>query len=202
MKPKPKFKGKPKKGIRKGGAKGPKTPKIPKQFQQNPLITYSKKEITENLDKFPGLMKTLAHAYEIQIKYTQEYSFFPEDPPEKEKKASKKNKAAKEKVENSDNNVETESNQDVSNDSDETIETKSTDNKSENNPEDTEKTSKLKSSSDNPEAKNEDESKEDESVEIADDYWFCNDMTTAVILMKYLDQFPGRVEWNQKPFAL
>ncbi len=189
MKPKPKFKGKAKKFGKKGASKGPKTPKIPKQFQQNPLITYSKKEITETLDKFPGLMKTLGHAYDVQIKYTEEYSLFPYESQIGKKQYYENNQ---------------ESASDNSKKLDETSDLESTSDHNQT----LDETSDLESVKDTTEASDEEsvkdttEAADEESVEVADDYWFCNDMTTAVILMKYLDQFPGRVEWNQKPFSL
>ncbi len=54
--------------------------KIPYHFQKNNIITYSQKDIQRELGKYPGLLKTLGHAYEYQIIYTgednqQEYWF-------------------------------------------------------------------------------------------------------------------------------
>ncbi len=43
------------------------TAKIPIHFQKNSIITYSKNEITQELKKYPGLLKTLSHAYQYQI---------------------------------------------------------------------------------------------------------------------------------------
>ena len=45
----------------------PKTPKIPIHFHKNAIITYSQAEIELELEKYPGLLKTLGHAYEYQI---------------------------------------------------------------------------------------------------------------------------------------
>ncbi len=42
-------------------------PRIPIHFQNNAIVTYSKKEIELELVKYPGLLKTLSHAYEYQI---------------------------------------------------------------------------------------------------------------------------------------
>ncbi|MGY6529623.1 MAG: hypothetical protein ACXITR_06805 [Cyanobacterium sp.] len=44
--------------------------KIPYHFQKNDIITYSDKEIKRELYKYPGLLKTLGHAYNYQITYT------------------------------------------------------------------------------------------------------------------------------------
>lgn len=44
--------------------------KIPIHFQKNNLVTYSESEINQELQKYPGLLKTLAHAYQYQIIYT------------------------------------------------------------------------------------------------------------------------------------
>lgn len=45
-------------------------PKIPIHFQKNAIVTYSQAEIEEELQKYPGLLKTLGHAYEYQITVT------------------------------------------------------------------------------------------------------------------------------------
>lgn len=42
-------------------------PKIPIHFQKNSIVTYSQVEIESELRRYPGLLKTLAHAYEYQI---------------------------------------------------------------------------------------------------------------------------------------
>jgi hypothetical protein len=47
-----------------------KGPKIPIHFQRNAIITYSQAEIEAELDKYPGLLKTLGHAYEYQVTFT------------------------------------------------------------------------------------------------------------------------------------
>ncbi|AUC62043.1 hypothetical protein AA637_13225 [Cyanobacterium sp. HL-69] len=44
--------------------------KIPYHFQKNDIITYSDKDIKRELYKYPGLLKTLGHAYDYQIIYT------------------------------------------------------------------------------------------------------------------------------------
>ncbi len=41
--------------------------KIPYHFTKNSIITYSQSEIKKQLRKYPGLLKTLAHAYQYQI---------------------------------------------------------------------------------------------------------------------------------------
>jgi hypothetical protein len=55
-------------------------PRIPSHFQKHPIITYSEVEIKEELEKYPGLFKTLSHAYEYQIivismNYQKDYWF-------------------------------------------------------------------------------------------------------------------------------
>lgn len=45
-------------------------PKIPGHFQKHPIITYSQAEIKMELAKYPGLLKTLSHAYQYQITVT------------------------------------------------------------------------------------------------------------------------------------
>lgn len=49
--------------------KKPQTPKfkIPYHFQKNSIITYSQSQIQKELKKYPGLLKTLGHAYQYQI---------------------------------------------------------------------------------------------------------------------------------------
>ena len=42
-------------------------PKIPSHFQKNSIVTYSQTEIEAELEKYPGLLKTLGHAYQYQI---------------------------------------------------------------------------------------------------------------------------------------
>ncbi|MBE9223064.1 hypothetical protein IQ215_10190 [Cyanobacterium stanieri LEGE 03274] len=44
--------------------------KIPYHFQKNDIITYSNRDIKRELNKYPGLLKTLGHAYGYQIIYT------------------------------------------------------------------------------------------------------------------------------------
>lgn len=41
--------------------------RIPYHFKKNSIITYSQSEIKRQLKKYPGLLKTLAHAYQYQI---------------------------------------------------------------------------------------------------------------------------------------
>ena len=41
--------------------------KIPVHFQRNNIVTYSEVEINQELKKYPGLLKTLGHAYQYQI---------------------------------------------------------------------------------------------------------------------------------------
>jgi len=41
--------------------------KIPYHFQKNNIITYSQSQIKKELKKYPGLLKTLGHAYQYQI---------------------------------------------------------------------------------------------------------------------------------------
>lgn len=41
--------------------------KIPVHFQRNNIVTYSEVEITQELKKYPGLLKTLGHGYQYQI---------------------------------------------------------------------------------------------------------------------------------------
>lgn len=45
---------------------------IPAHFQKNYIITYSESQIKQQLSKYPGLLRTLAHAYEYQIIFAQE----------------------------------------------------------------------------------------------------------------------------------
>ena len=45
-------------------------PKIPSHFQKNSIVTYSQTEIESELEKYPGLLKTLGHAYQYQITVT------------------------------------------------------------------------------------------------------------------------------------
>jgi hypothetical protein len=47
-----------------------KGPKIPIHLQKNAIVTYSQAEIEAELAKYPGLLKTLGHAYEYQITVT------------------------------------------------------------------------------------------------------------------------------------
>ena len=44
--------------------------KIPYHFSKNSIITYSQLEIKQQLKKYPGLLKTLGHAYQYQIIFT------------------------------------------------------------------------------------------------------------------------------------
>ncbi|BAQ65172.1 hypothetical protein [Geminocystis sp. NIES-3709] len=46
--------------------------KIPYHFQKNSIITYSQSEIKKELKKYPGLLKTLGHAYQYQIIFVNE----------------------------------------------------------------------------------------------------------------------------------
>jgi len=46
--------------------------KIPYHFQKNNIITYSQRDIDRELQKYPGLLRTLGHAYQYQITYTDE----------------------------------------------------------------------------------------------------------------------------------
>lgn len=41
--------------------------RIPYHFKKNSIITYSQSEIKKQLKKYPGLLKTLAHAYQYEI---------------------------------------------------------------------------------------------------------------------------------------
>lgn len=41
--------------------------KIPVHFQRNNIVTYSSVEINQELKKYPGLLKTLGHAYQYEI---------------------------------------------------------------------------------------------------------------------------------------
>lgn len=54
--------------------KKPSTPKfkIPYHFQKNSIITYSQSQIKKELKKYPGLLKTLGHAYQYQIIFLDE----------------------------------------------------------------------------------------------------------------------------------
>lgn len=49
------------------GVKNYNGPLIPRHFQKHPIVTYSEVEIQAELEKYPGLFKTLGHAYEYQI---------------------------------------------------------------------------------------------------------------------------------------
>jgi hypothetical protein len=44
-----------------------KTPKVPSHFHKNSLVTYSESEIRSELEQYPGLLKTLGHAYEYEV---------------------------------------------------------------------------------------------------------------------------------------
>lgn len=44
--------------------------RIPHHFSKNSIITYSQSEIKKQLQQYPGLLKTLAHAYQYQIIFT------------------------------------------------------------------------------------------------------------------------------------
>ncbi|HIK38166.1 MAG: hypothetical protein NZ901_10985 [Geminocystis sp.] len=46
--------------------------KIPPHFQKHPLVTYSHTEIQRELRKYPGLLRTLAHAYQYQVTFAAE----------------------------------------------------------------------------------------------------------------------------------
>lgn len=46
--------------------------KIPYHFQKNSIITYSQSEIKRELKKYPGLLRTLGHAYQYQIIFKDE----------------------------------------------------------------------------------------------------------------------------------
>ncbi|MBL1211153.1 hypothetical protein [Geminocystis sp. GBBB08] len=46
--------------------------KIPYHFQKNSIITYSQSEIKKELKKYPGLLRTLGHAYQYQIIFTDQ----------------------------------------------------------------------------------------------------------------------------------
>lgn len=46
--------------------------KIPLHFQKNSVITYSQSHINKELKKYPGLLKTLGHAYQYQITFLDE----------------------------------------------------------------------------------------------------------------------------------
>lgn len=50
----------------------PRRLKIPRHFQKNAIITYSQSEILQELKKYPGLLKTLSHAYQYQITFIAE----------------------------------------------------------------------------------------------------------------------------------
>ncbi|GAB4314864.1 MAG: hypothetical protein Kow0091_21980 [Geminocystis sp.] len=47
----------------------PRRVNIPSHFQKNPLITYSQIEIERELQKYPGLLRTLSHAYQYQVTF-------------------------------------------------------------------------------------------------------------------------------------
>lgn len=52
---------------------------IPFHFQKNSVITYSQSEIQQELQKYPGLLKTLSHAYQYQITFinqNQEHQYW------------------------------------------------------------------------------------------------------------------------------
>ncbi len=54
-------------------ASKPKYPvKVPMHFQKNAIVTYSQKEINQELAKYPGLLKTLSHVYQYEISFTDE----------------------------------------------------------------------------------------------------------------------------------
>ncbi len=44
--------------------------KIPPHFKKNTIVTYSQSEIKKQLKRYPGLLKTLGHAYQYQIVVT------------------------------------------------------------------------------------------------------------------------------------
>ncbi|BAQ62368.1 hypothetical protein GM3708_2774 [Geminocystis sp. NIES-3708] len=46
--------------------------KIPYHFQKNSIITYSQSQIKRELKKYPGLLRTLGHAYQYQIIFNNE----------------------------------------------------------------------------------------------------------------------------------
>lgn len=46
--------------------------KIPYHFQKNNIVTYSQSQIKKELKKYPGLLKTLGHAYQYQIVFLEE----------------------------------------------------------------------------------------------------------------------------------
>jgi hypothetical protein len=41
--------------------------RVPYHFTKNSIINYSQSEIKKQLKKYPGLLKTLAHAYQYEI---------------------------------------------------------------------------------------------------------------------------------------
>ncbi len=43
------------------------TPKIPSHFHKNSIVTYSESEIRSELERYPGLLKTLGHGYEYEV---------------------------------------------------------------------------------------------------------------------------------------
>lgn len=43
--------------------------RVPYHFAKNSIITYSETEIKQELRKYPGLLKTLSHAYQYQITF-------------------------------------------------------------------------------------------------------------------------------------
>lgn len=52
---------------------------IPYHFQKNSVITYSQSEIKRELRQYPGLLKTLSHAYQYQITFidkNQEHQYW------------------------------------------------------------------------------------------------------------------------------
>ena len=54
--------------------------RIPHHFKKNNIVTYSQSEIEKELKKYPGLLKTLGHAYQYQIifnsdEYEKQYWF-------------------------------------------------------------------------------------------------------------------------------
>ncbi|MBF2057719.1 MAG: hypothetical protein IGQ45_11010 [Cyanobacterium sp. T60_A2020_053] len=46
--------------------------RIPRHFLKNSIITYSQRDIQREIKKYPGLLKTLSHAYQYQIIMTGE----------------------------------------------------------------------------------------------------------------------------------
>ena len=59
--------------------KASKKVRVPYHFAKNSIITYSHSEIKRELKKYPGLLRTLAHAYQYQIIFidsTQEKQYW------------------------------------------------------------------------------------------------------------------------------